>query len=357
MALRRRGETWWIDFVAGNGQRIRESTGTGDKALAQQLHDRRKAESWRIVKLGERKRRTWNEAVVRWLKESAHKATLKSDKAHLRWLDRYLAGRFLDDISRAAIDRITDARLAEGVSNATVNRTLEVLRVILRRCANEWEWLDRIPTIRMLKEPTRRVRFLTRQEADRLLGELPAHLADMAAFALATGLRRANVTGLEWTQVDLERRLAWVHPDQAKARKAIAVPLNAEAVLIIRRQAGKHPTHVFSYEYNKKTHERRPVRQVSTKAWYAALARAGIEDFRWHDLRHTWASWHVQSGTPLHALQELGGWESPLMVRRYAHFNAEHLAPYADRLCALRLVAESAHGTNLSQAANLAVAS
>ena len=197
----------------------------------------------------------------------------------------------------------------------------------------------------MLKEPTRRVRFLTREEADKLLAVLPEHLRDIAAFSLATGLRRSNVTGLQWTQVDLVRRLAWIHPDQAKARKAIAVPLNPEAVLIIRRQAGTHPTHVFSYLG-------RPIRQVSTKAWYAALERAGITDFRWHDLRHTWASWHVQNGTPLHALQELGGWESPEMVRRYAHFSAEHLAPYADRLCALRVVTENANGTNLAQGPN-----
>ena len=81
-----------------------------------------------------------------------------------------------------------------------------------------------------------------------------------------------------------------------------------------------------------------PVVQVSTKAWYAALTRAGIIDFRWHDLRHTWASWHVQNGTPLFALQELGGWESAEMVRRYAHLTAEHLAPYADRLCTLEVV-------------------
>ena len=232
-----------------------------------------------------------------------------------------------------SIDRITDARIAEGVSNATVNRTLEVLRAILRKCVNEWEWLDKAPQVRMLKEPTRRIRFLTREEAQRLLSELPEHLAEMAAFSLATGLRRANVTGLQWSQVDLVRRLAWIHPDQAKARKAIAVPLNAEAVVIIRRQIGKHPTHVFSFRG-------KPITQVSTKAWYDALERAGIEDFRWHDLRHTWASWHVQQGTPLHALQELGGWESAEMVRRYAHLTAEHLAPYADRLCALRVVDE-----------------
>jgi integrase len=161
----------------------------------------------------------------------------------------------------------------------------------------------------MLKEPDRRIRFLSHAEARRLLAELPEHLADMAAFSLTTGLRQKNVACLEWQQVDLNRKLAWIHPDQAKARGAIAVPLNDEAMAILRKQLGKHATRVFSFRGQ-------PVRQLSTKAWYAALRRAGIEDFRWHDLRHTWASWHVQSGTPLFALQEMGGWQSSDMVRR-----------------------------------------
>jgi integrase len=343
MSLRKRGAVWWVDVIAPNGERIRRSAGTGNKALAQEFHDQLKAELWRIAKLGERPRRAWDKAVVRWLKEASHKATIESDKAHLRWLDRFLGGKPLEAINRGLVDRITEARLGEGVSNATVNRTLEVLRAILRKCVNEWEWLDKAPQVRMLKEPTRRIRFLTREEAQRLLSKLPEHLAEMAAFSLATGLRRANVTGLQWSQVDLVRRLAWIHPDQAKARKEIAVPLNAEAVVIIRRQVGKHATHVFSFRG-------KPIIQVSTKAWYDALQKAGIEDFRWHDLRHTWASWHVQQGTPLHALQELGGWESAEMVRRYAHLTAEHLAPYADRLCALRVVDESADGTIKAQA-------
>ena len=186
----------------------------------------------------------------------------------------------------------------------------------------------------MLKEPTRRIRFLTQEDAQRLLQALPEHLADMAAFSLATGLRAANVTGLQWSQVDLTRKLAWVHPDQAKARRAIAVPLNAEAMVLVQKQLGKHATHVFSYKG-------KPIIQVSTKAWYAALERADIRDFRWHDLRHTWASWHVQNGTPLFALQELGGWESAEMVRRYAHLAADHLAPYAERLCAARATDET----------------
>ncbi len=90
----------------------------------------------------------------------------------------------------------------------------------------------------------------------------------MAVFALATGLRRANVTGLQWSQVDF-RRLAWVHPDQAKARRAISVPLGMPmAVLIIRKQMGKHPTHVFSFDGT-------PITQASTKAWYKGWKRRG----------------------------------------------------------------------------------
>jgi len=344
MSLRKRGGVWWIDVHAPNGERIRRTTETANKAQAQEFHDRLKSELWRRAKLGARPKYTWNDAVVRWLKESSHKATIEQDKAHLRWLDRHLRSKPLDLINRSLVDRITDAKLAEGVRNATVNRVLEVLRAILRKCANDWEWLDRAPTVRMLREPTRRVRYLTEDEARRLLGELPSHLADMAAFTLATGLRRANVTGLTWSQIDLRRRLAWVHPDQAKARKAIAVPLNAEALALVSKQVGKHRTHVFSFRG-------KPIRQVSTKAWYDALDRAGIEGFRWHDLRHTWASWHVQKGTPLFALQELGGWESAQMVRRYAHLSAEHLAPYAERLCAPR-VEENFTGTFSSHPEN-----
>jgi integrase len=206
------------------------------------------------------------------------------------------------------------------------------VRAILRKCANDWDWLEKCPQIRMLREPIRRIRFLTRGEAQRLLAELPEHLADMAAFTLATGLRAANVTGLQWQQIDLTRQVAWIHPDQAKGRKAIAVPLNTEALALLQKWVGKHHTHVFSFGGN-------PIKQVSTKAWYRALERAKIQDFRWHDLRHCWASWHVQNGTPLFALQELGGWQSAAMVRRYAHLAADHLAPYAERLCASGAVA------------------
>ena len=189
----------------------------------------------------------------------------------------------------------------------------------------DWEWLPVVPKVRLLREPVRRVRYLTKAQAEALLVQLPPHLAEMTAFSLATGLRKSNVTGLTWSQVDLSRKLAWIHPDQSKSRKAIAVSLNVDALRIITLQIGKHPVRVFSFKGEE-------VAQVTTAAWYKALKRCGIDDFRWHDLRHTWASWHVQNGTPLNVLQELGGWESAQMVRCYAHFSVSPLATYADLL-------------------------
>ncbi len=319
---------WWCKFTAPNGRRIQQSTKTVDKRQAQEFEDRLRASLWRVTQLGDKPRRTWKEAVVRWFQENQDKKSRIDDKRHIQWVDPFLHDRFLDEINRELLDKISTAKLKTGVKPATVNRMMEVIRVILNRAAREWEWIDRAPYVRMLKEPKRRIRWLTHNEAQRLLAVLPEHLVATVKFSLATGLREANVTGLEWSQVDLTRRVAWIHADQAKAGKSIGVPLNNDAVVVLRAQIGKHPTAVFTYKGN-------PVKKCNTKLWRNALVEVGITDFRWHDLRHTWASWHVQNGTPLYALQELGGWSDVRMVQRYAHLAPEHLSKYADKLCAL----------------------
>ena len=97
------------------------------------------------------------------------------------------------------------------------------------------------------------------------------------------------------------------------------------ALSVLRKQIGKHPARVFTYRGQ-------PVANVNTKAWNAALLRAGIENFKWHDLRHTFATWHRQAGTPTHELQRLGGWKTAAMVDRYAHVAPETLQGAAARL-------------------------
>lgn len=325
MSLYKRKDStvWWVRFTH-KGKRIQQSTGTTDRQKAQEYEAKIVNSLWEQERLGIKPKRQWNDAVVRYVDETSHKASQVSDLYHLRWLDKYLNGVELQAINRDFLEKILKAKLAEGVANSTVNRVLEVVRGILRKACNEWEWIDRVPSVRMLPEPKKRVRWITRNEADRLVNELPVHLADIVRFSLETGLRRSNVTGLLWSQVDLVRRMAWIHPDQAKARKAIPVPLSSIAVLTLRKLIGKHATHVFTYQG-------KPITQVNTKAWRKALVEVGIENFRWHDLRHTWASWHIQEGTPQHILQELGGWSSPEMVQKYAHLSSAHLMEWVDR--------------------------
>ncbi|PIT60351.1 hypothetical protein BHC57_04345 [Snodgrassella alvi] len=174
----------------------------------------------------------------------------------------------------------------------------------------------------MLEKPKRRERWLTADEKNRLFKELPEHLIPIAAFALATGLRKANVAGLQWSQVDIGRRTAWIYVDQTKSSRAIGVPLNEDAMSIILSQRGKHKTNVFTYKDNS-------TKNPAGTAWKKALKRARIDNFRFHDCRHTWATNHVIQGTPSRPLQELGGWSSEKMVQRYAHLNTEHLRQYA----------------------------
>lgn len=338
---RKNSTTWWIDITI-DGKRIQRTTGTDNKQQAQEFHDRLKTELWEQKRLGTKPRRSWQEAAVRYAAEKAHKTSLDTDLSHFRWLDRFMSDKYLDEIGKDLIAEITEARKqpysisrAKGPARhiepkpATVNRTLEIIRSVLRLARDDWEWIDHIPTVKLLKEPTRRISWITREKAEELLNALPYHSSEMMRFTLETGLRRANVTHLEWSQVDLERKTAWIHPDQAKARKPIPVPLSGNAVAIIQRWKGKHEQYVFVFEG-------KPVVQTATKTWRKACVSVGLKNFRWHDLRHTWASWHAQDGTPLHALQELGGWESPEMVRRYAHLSVVHLADYVNRRQALR---------------------
>ncbi len=328
MSLYRRKDSpcWWVKLppIRGESRPLQQSTRTSDKRQAQQVHDLLKAARWEQDRLGVKPRHSWEEAVVRWLLETKHKATHEDDKAKLRWLDPYLGGRQLDEIDRTLIDKIKFDR-EKLASPGTTNRYLALIRAILRRACHEWEWIDRVPRIKLFKEAEGRVRSLTVAEFEALLDELPDHLADMAVFSVATGLRQGNVKGLEWQTVDLERRHAWIPGSKHKNGKPHSVPLNELALSVLRKQIGKHPTRVFTYRGEL-------ISQVNTKAWTSALKRAGIEDFKWHDLRHTFATWHRQAGTPTFELQRLGGWKTGAMVERYAHVAPEALQGAAGRL-------------------------
>lgn len=141
---------------------------------------------------------------------------------------------------------------------------------------------------------------------------------------MATEFWHANVTRLQWCQISLERRHLWVPSAEHKNGRPHSVPLNQAAMDVLVKRQGEHPTHVFTCEGN-------PIVQVNTKAWRNALKRAGTPNFRWHDQRHTFATWHREARTPTHELQRLGGWKTQSMVERYAHVAPEGLQLAANR--------------------------
>jgi integrase len=324
MSLYKRGKTYYVSIYSKHRGRVKCSTKTSDRGLAQRFHDELKAKLWKEEFLNEQPDRLWDEAAILYLKEAQYRATFPTIQQHVKKLREYLQGRKLKEITPDVVDWIREKRLKDGVSNSTVNRMLEILRAMLRMAVDR-DWIIKAPKIRMLPEPKTRPRFLTQDEEARLMAELPDHLRAMACFSLATGLRERNVTQLRWEQVDLDRKCCWVHADEAKAGHPIAVPLNIGAMKVLVAQRGQHEVYVF-------VHRGSPVVRANNTAWKKALKRAGIKNFRWHDLRSTFASRHVMAGTPLYDLQKLGGWQSQAMIQRYAALSAEHLAEVAENV-------------------------
>ena len=317
---KRNNGIWYVDITTAGGRRIRQSAGTKIREEAQKLHDKLAYELWQQQHLGQKPARLWEEAAVRWIKEQgSKKKSIRDDISRLRGLTKF-KGIFLHHLSR---DFIMDTIGGLSCSDSTKNRYLALIRAILNKAVKEWQWLDDVPKITLYREAKRRIRWLNRPEAERLVAALPEYMADMALFSLNTGLRQRNVLELKWEQINLSRKTAWIYPDEAKAGRAIGIALNQTALAVLEKQMGKHPSFVFTYPSG------RPVKSISSRIWKNALAEAGITDFRWHDLRHTWASWLVQAGVPLAALQEMGGWESISMVQRYAHLAPEHLHEHA----------------------------
>ncbi|MBQ9600708.1 MAG: site-specific integrase [Neisseriaceae bacterium] len=266
-------------------------------------------------RIGEKPKRTWDEACIRWLNEKGHKKSIKEDKQMIRRLTA-LRGMYLDDITR---DLVMDTVKDFGRTNATKNRFIQLIRAILNRAMKQWEWLETVPYFSLYSEPKCRIRWLTTDEAQRLIATAPPYLSRIIRFSLSTGLRRSNVQFLRWSQIDLNRKVAWFAADNMKSGRPLGVSLNEPAMQVLYEQQGKHD--VFVFTNSKGT----PLKNWQWRDWKMALKKAEIENFRFHDLRHTWASWLVQRGVPLVVLQEMGGWESVSMVQRYAHLAPDHL--------------------------------
>ena len=311
----------WNYFVDGQRKRIRKSSGTKSKAQAEEWHRKVDEELWRHFKLGV-VHKYWADAVLGYLKNREEKASYDADLARIQWLNDHLEGKRIDQINTDLLTTIRDARLEE-VAPATVNRMMNLVSAILHYAEGR-EWIVRAPRIPKAEVPEPDPEWLTPDEVSALIKELASkartkHLVAYVTFGIATGLRMSNITKLEWSRIDLSTKSMWVEPSSSKSRRHISIPLAEDAIAGLRDQVGKHLVRVF-------THKGQPFDRVNNRTLQSAAKRAGIQKHvHNHVFRHTFASWHIMSGTSLYELMKLGGWRKIESVMIYAHLSTAHM--------------------------------
>ncbi|MGX2974913.1 tyrosine-type recombinase/integrase [Ursidibacter arcticus] len=325
---RKKSDYWWVDIATPSGQRVRHSTGTNVKKQAQEYHDKLKAEMWEMERLDIQPEYLFEEALLLYIRSAEGQSDTKSKKRFANyWRDKF-SGRALSSLTSQEITNHIPTKKQNGkpLAPATQNKYIKALCRMLN-LAHKSGYINKVPYVQKKKEPPIRVRWITKDTAKTLIDKLSSDwMRSICSFALLTGARRTEILTMTWDKIDFERKVAIVSNDVAKSEKARPLLLNNEAIELIKQQKGRHPRYVFVGR------NRNPLDDINRKAFNLATKKCFILDFHFHDLRHTWASWHVQSGTPLFVLKELGGWETLEMVKKYAHLNADHLMEHADKV-------------------------
>jgi integrase len=330
----KRGKVYWIRYAGPDGRTIRESSGSTKFSDAQdKLLDRKQA-----VKEGQHPetRRIPNhtfkelaQKYLAWIQGRHRSASTKvyrikggdkpSDKTP-SMVDRFGALP-LRRFNTLVVEKYQTDLMSRGLAPATVNKNLSILKAMFRK-AVEWEMVEeetlkRVRSIKLLPENNRRLRFLSVEECQTLLGKCDAHLRPIVITALNTGLRKSTILNLRWDQVDL--RHGFILLDRTKNGERLEIPINAT----LRATLQGLVRHLGSEYIFPDPRTGRPYQDVKN-AFKAALKRAKIRDFKFHDLRHTFASHLVMAGVDLTTVKELLGHKSLTMTLRYAHLAPAH---------------------------------
>jgi integrase len=259
-------------------------------------------------------------------------------KIHLRWWNDKIGDYFLADVNAAMIvecrDKLQREKTNKGTpkSPATVNRYMATLSHLFNVAIREWEWMEFNPIsrIKKLKESRGRARFLSEEERDKLLEACQASsnplLYPFVILTLITGMRYGEVTNILWKDVDFERRRILLHETKNDERRA--APLVGLAHELLKKLSKvRRLDNSYVFPGNE---EGKPV--YMRDVWNDALSKSEIEDFRFHDLRHTTASYLAMNGATLAEIAEVLGHKTLAMVKRYAHLSETHTTNVVEKM-------------------------
>ena len=311
------------------GSQIRRSTETTDKKLAERIYHKVLGElatgKWLECEPAEEK--TVGELFSKYLEEHSKpnksKASYVRDKGILARIETEFGSDVtLAEISASAISDYKAKRREAQATPGTINKELGLLRHVFEM-ALIWEWIEENPAIRIPKEKVknRMERWLTKEEEDRLLKVCPEWLHDMVVFALNTGFRKGEILSLTWNQVDWTRKTIIFWDQKNSGRDT--VPINEAALQVLKKKSSirRLGCDLVFHTSNGTKYLARNVHE----AFVSACDTAKVKNFRFHDLRHTFATRLVHVGVDLYTVQRLGRWRSLSMVMRYAHHSVESL--------------------------------
>ncbi len=334
----RRGKRWGISYIDPVGRQIRKIVAPY-KETAEMILKKIETQiaEGKYLDVRQEKRILFDDFVREYINIHVKFENVKSFskfRCLINNLKNHFKGKYLHQIDTLVVRQYLSKRL-EKVKASTVNRDFTMLKSMFNR-AIEWGMFSRtnpVNGIKKLSEKNSRCRWLTEEEQDRLLSYCKGHTRVLVIIALKTGMRWSEIVSLKWHQspnsnyVDFDRGMIFIHESLAKSEKSRHIPLSNAVRLALREIPRSHGSdYIF---LNPETNK--PLGSIKL-SFKTALRKAEIQDFRFHDLRHTFASQLVRNGVDLYTVQKLLGHSTPAMTQRYTHLHEDHLKEAIEKI-------------------------
>lgn len=324
MGVYRIGKSWYLDFYYG-GKRYKESVGPVNRTVAKEKLVVRKRE---VIQGTYKPKKTeilfekFREQYLEYSKSNKRPLSSLRDESSLKHLQRAFDGKRLSEISPFSIEKYKTTRKTEGAKPMTINHEMACLRHMFTM-AVKWGKAEGNPfkEVKFLKEPQGKDRILAPEEEARLLSYVRSkakskHLEAIIVTALNTGMRKGEILRLKWENVDFKNgHIVVVETKNGEIRN---IPMNKRLTTILKNVKDKAPSSEYVF-----CRDGKPYGDVKT-GWWKALKESGIENFRFHDMRHTFGSRLGMAGVDIKTIQELMGHKDIKMTMRYSHPTPEH---------------------------------
>lgn len=329
MGLYRKDDNWFIDYYV-SGRRKREKIGASKK-LAERVLAKRKTEivENRYLDIRKEKKFKFTQLAETFLNDYSrlnHRAHLKY-VSFVKNLTAFFGERYLSEINSLMVEKYKSERLNK-IKPVSVNRELDTLKSMFNR-AIEWGMLNDSPAknVKKFAVDDRRVRFLTIAEIHKLLDATSDDLRGIVVLALNTGMRKGEIFRLKWEYFDLKNAIIHLPVSLSKNKRSREIPMNS---VVVRTLEDVKTSAAGEYVFPNRQ-DGRPLTDIR-KSFAAALEKAGIANFRFHDLRHTFCSQLVSEGVDIYTVMELAGHSSIKMTMRYAHLSPNQKRDAVEKL-------------------------